>query len=120
MEPEVAKYHFGALALAVADSIASVSASFSPSGPATAVMVFLSMEPGLPISVLASRIRLSHAGTVRLIDRLEHEQLVERRRQSPTGGALHSPHQFREEDNGSLAQGTGAGDLRMCFAPFAQ
>ena len=80
MEPEVAKYHFGALALAVADSIASVSASFSPSGPATAVMVFLSMEPGLPISVLASRIRLSHAGTVRLIDRLEHEQLVERRR----------------------------------------
>jgi len=80
MEPEVAKYHFGALALAVADSIASVSASFSPSGPATAVMVFLSMEPGLPISVLASRIRLSHAGTVRLIDRLEREQLVERRR----------------------------------------
>lgn len=80
MEPEVAKYHFGALALAVADRIASVSASFSPSGPATAVMVFLSLEPGLPISVLASRIRLSHAGTVRLIDRLEHEQLVERRR----------------------------------------
>lgn len=33
MEPEVAKYHLGALALAVADSIASVSASFSPSGP---------------------------------------------------------------------------------------
>ena len=28
MEPEVAKYHLGALALAVADSIASVSASF--------------------------------------------------------------------------------------------
>ena len=80
MEPEVAKYHFGALALAVADSIASVSASFSPSGPATAVMVFLRIEPGLPISVLASRIRLSHAGTVRVIDRLEHEQLVERRR----------------------------------------
>ena len=80
MEPEVAKYHLGAFALAVADCVASVSASFSPSGPATAVMVFLSMEPGLPISVLASRIRLSHAGTVRLIDRLEHEQLVERRR----------------------------------------
>ena len=67
MEPEVAKYHLGALALAVADSIASVSASFSPSGPGTAVMVLLSMEPGLPISVLATSIGLSHAGTVRLI-----------------------------------------------------
>ena len=54
MEPEVAKYHFGALALAVADSIASVSASLSPSGPGTAVMVLLSMEPGLPITVLAT------------------------------------------------------------------
>ena len=80
MEPEVAKYHLGALALAVADSIASVSASFSPSGPGTAVMVLLSMEPGLPISVLATSIGLSHAGTVRLIDRLETDHLVERRR----------------------------------------
>ena len=80
MEPEVAKYHLGALALAVADSIASVSASFSPSGPGTAVMVLLSMEPGLPISVLATSIGLSHAGTVRLIDRLETGHLVERRR----------------------------------------
>jgi DNA-binding MarR family transcriptional regulator len=44
-------------------------------------MVLLSMEPGLPISVLATSIGLSHAGTVRLIDRLEREQLVERRRQ---------------------------------------
>ena len=43
----------------------------------TTVMVLINMEPGLAISVLASRIRLSHAGTVRLIDRLEHEQLVE-------------------------------------------
>lgn len=80
MEPEVAKYHFGALALAVAESIASVSASLSPSGSATAMMIFLSMEPGLPISVLATRIRLSHAGTVRLIDRLVQDDLVERRR----------------------------------------
>lgn len=80
MEPEVAKYHFGALALAVAESIASVSASLSPSGSATAMMIFLSLEPGLPISVLATRIRLSHAGTVRLIDRLVQDDLVERRR----------------------------------------
>ena len=118
--PEVAKYHLGALALAVADSIASVSAS-PPSGPGTAVMVLLSMEPRLPISVLATSIGLSHAGTVRLIDRLEREQLVERRRQITDRRArfIH-PHQFGEEDNGRLAQGTGAGDLRTYFAPVAQ
>ena len=80
MEPAAAKYHFGALALAVADNIASASASLSPSGPAAALMIFLSVEPGVPISVLASRLRLSHAGTVRLIDRLETDHLVERRR----------------------------------------
>lgn len=80
MEPETAKHHFGALALAVADSIASASASLSPSGSAAALMVLLSFEPGLPIRVLASRIQLSHAGTVRLIDRLETDHLVERRR----------------------------------------
>ena len=33
MEPEVAKYHLGALALAIADSIASVSASFFTKRP---------------------------------------------------------------------------------------
>ena len=82
MEPEDAKQYFGALALAVADSIASASASLSLSGPGTALMVLLSFEPGLPISALASRIRLSHAGTVRLIDRLESDHLVERRRQT--------------------------------------
>ena len=38
------------------------------------------LVPGLPISVLATRIRLSHAGTVRLIDRLVQDDLVERRR----------------------------------------
>ena len=80
MEPAAAKYHFGALALAVADNIASASASLSPSGPAAALMILLSVEPGVPIGVLASRLRLSHAGTVRLIDRLETGHLVERRR----------------------------------------
>lgn len=43
-------------------------------------MVFLLLDPGLAIGELAERIRLSHAGTVRLIDRLELERLVERRR----------------------------------------
>lgn len=80
MNPAVARSHFGALALAVADEIANASASHSPSGPAAAAMVFLFLDPGLSIGGLAERIKLSHAGTVRLIDRLELERLVERRR----------------------------------------
>ena len=80
MEPAAARTHFGALALAVADEIANAAASSSPSGPTAAAMVFICLEPGLSIGELAERIRLSHAGTVRLIDRLELERLVERRR----------------------------------------
>lgn len=62
MMPELSDHHFGALPSAVANSIASVSASVSPRSPAI-VMLFFGMKPGLPISELASRIRLSHAGT---------------------------------------------------------
>jgi hypothetical protein len=68
MKPELAEHHFGALPSAVANSIASVSASVSPRSPAT-VMLFFGMKPGLPICELASRIRLSHAGT-------RHERLT--------------------------------------------
>lgn len=66
--------------MAVADEIANASATHSQSGPAAAATVFLFLDPGLSIGVLAERIKLSHAGTVRLIDRLELEGLVERRR----------------------------------------
>ena len=44
-------------------------------------MLCLRYEPGLSIGDLASRIGRSHAGTVRLIDRLEKRHLVERRRE---------------------------------------
>ncbi|MDF7535166.1 MarR family transcriptional regulator, partial [Escherichia coli] len=44
-------------------------------------MISLSPPTICNSAVLATSIGLSHAGTVRLIDRLEREQLVERRRQ---------------------------------------
>lgn len=44
-------------------------------------MLCLRYEPGLSIVDLASRIGRSHAGTVRLIDRLEKRHLVQRRRE---------------------------------------
>ena len=81
MEIEAAKSCFGALALAVASSIADASAAHSPNGPGAEAMLRLRYEPGLSIGDLASRIGRSHAGTVRLVDRLEKRHLVERRRE---------------------------------------
>lgn len=81
MEIEAAKSCFGALALAVAGSFADASAAHSRNGPGTEAMLCLRYEPGLSIVDLASRIGRSHAGTVRLIDRLEKRALVERRRE---------------------------------------
>jgi hypothetical protein len=98
MEPEVAKYHLGALALAVADSIASVSASFSPSGPGTAVMV-LAAEPRCRSRLLVPAIAISQRS----------EANTDRR-------DVHSPHQFGEEDNGRLAHQV----ISELFAPVAR
>lgn len=79
METENAKSYFGALALAVAGTVADAWSAHSSHGPCAGAMLCLSYEAGISIGVLAARIGLSHAGAVRLIDRLEKELLVERR-----------------------------------------
>ena len=60
----------GALAQAISDSLASDTAS--------AALVHLSKYPDEPIDALRRPLGLSHAGCVRLVDRLEAERLVER------------------------------------------
>jgi len=71
---------FGAPTLTLADEIACAATSLGlePS-QAAAAMVFLDHEPGESISTLAYQVGLSHAGTARLIDRLELERLAKRR-----------------------------------------
>jgi MarR family transcriptional regulator, negative regulator of the multidrug operon emrRAB len=70
----------GALALSIVDalnSIVEVNAGYG--GEAPAALVTLGADPGLSINALRQILNLSHPGTVRLIDRLESQGLVERR-----------------------------------------
>ena len=70
----------GALALTIADDLnAVVKANAGYGGEAPAALVTLGAEPGISINLLRQILNLSHPGTVRLIDRLEAEGLVERR-----------------------------------------
>lgn len=70
----------GALALSLVDGLSAATASASGfGGEAAAALVTLGVEPGLSIKRLGEILRLSHPGTVRLVDRLEGQGWVERR-----------------------------------------
>lgn len=70
----------GALALSVVDGFnAVVQASAGSGGETPAALVTLGAEPGLSMNTLCQILHLSHPGTVRLIDRLAAQGLVERR-----------------------------------------
>ena len=91
----------GALALSIEDVLkASVAVSAGYGGETPAALVTLGAEPGLSINQLRQILGLSHPGTVRLIDRLESEGLVER--QAGTDGRTralfltHAGHKRRQ------------------------
>jgi DNA-binding MarR family transcriptional regulator len=70
----------GAMTLALSDSLHSGTQEKAPEqGPAAAAITLLHHEPGLTIEQLRRALRLSHPGTVRLVDRLTKEGRVERR-----------------------------------------
>jgi DNA-binding MarR family transcriptional regulator len=94
---------FGAFALMVGDNIVSAASSFAPeAGPAAAALALLDHEPGLSIRTLAAGVGLSHAGTVRLVDRLVSEGLVERRDHA-TDGRTKSLHLTAAGEKASAA-----------------
>ncbi|HSE69004.1 MAG TPA: MarR family transcriptional regulator [Gemmatimonadales bacterium] len=69
----------GALAVALGDEISTATegiAGHAAAGPAAIVTV--GGEPGQTIESLRRALDLSHSGTVRLLDRLEAEGIVER------------------------------------------
>ena len=69
----------GAFALFVSDSMAQVTASRAPeSGVAASAIALIGHEPGISIRVLATGTGLSHAGAVRLVDRLVADGIAER------------------------------------------
>lgn len=62
----------GALAVSVRDRLDNATADVAPHGGQLAeALVLLEMRPGTSIKRLAERLRLSHPGAVRLVDRLE-------------------------------------------------
>ncbi len=71
----------GALSLAVTDRIRSgMKGTLDRAGETAAAIVILGYAPGLSVEPLRQVLDLSHPGTVRLIDRLEEDGLVERRK----------------------------------------
>ena len=71
----------GALALAITDRIEThMREEIHRSGEAAAAIIFLGCIPGLSVEILRQVLQLSHPGTVRLIDRLEDDGSVERRK----------------------------------------
>lgn len=71
---------FGAFALMVSDDIVRATTAQAPeAGPAASALALMAHRPGLSIRTLAAGVGLSHAGTVRLVDRLTLEGMVERR-----------------------------------------
>ncbi len=77
---------FGAFALMISDDIVRASSSRAPeAGPAASALALLAHKPGMSIRMLAVGVGLSHAGTVRLVDRLAAEDLIERREHSTDG-----------------------------------
>ncbi|UDY35636.1 MarR family winged helix-turn-helix transcriptional regulator [Dermatobacter hominis] len=70
----------GALAVAVCDELEAASlAAADLTATQTAALNVLAHHPGCTIRELSQVLELSHPGTVRLVDRLQDEGLVERR-----------------------------------------
>ncbi|WP_235915738.1 MarR family winged helix-turn-helix transcriptional regulator [Brucella anthropi] len=64
----------------ISDDIVRASSSRAPeAGPAASALALIAHMPGLSIRMLSIGVGLSHAATVRLVDRLAAEGLVERR-----------------------------------------
>lgn len=77
---------FGAFALMVADDIVRAASAEAPdAGPAASALALLGHDPGMSVRTLAKGVGLSHAGAVRLVDRLVAEGFVERRQHMTDG-----------------------------------
>jgi MarR family transcriptional regulator, negative regulator of the multidrug operon emrRAB len=70
----------GALALGVSDRIRAAAAESMPLGGETiAALIVIGHAPAMSIDQLSQILRLTHAGTVRLVDRLVERNLIEKR-----------------------------------------
>lgn len=70
----------GAFANSIADAVLQAAEhEVKVSGPSAAAIALIKLEPGISIETLRNGLRLTHGGTVRLINRLENGALVRRK-----------------------------------------
>ena len=78
----------GALALAISDDLLRAAQSRAPETAPAAAIALISHVPGMTIEQLRRALRLSHPGTVRLVDRLERDGFVARGQSERDGRAV--------------------------------
>ena len=75
---------FGALSQAVSDRVRrAIAEAFNAGGQTAAALIAIGHEPGMSIGQIRQILRLSHAGAVRVVERLGDQGLVEKS-QSPS------------------------------------
>ncbi|MDC7812161.1 MarR family winged helix-turn-helix transcriptional regulator [Sphingomonas koreensis] len=68
---------FGALSQAVSDRVRiAIAEAFTAGGETAAALIAIGHEPGMSIDQISRILRLSHAGTVRVVERLDDQGLV--------------------------------------------
>ena len=75
---------FGALSLAVSDRVRmAIAEAFNAGGQTAAALIAIGHEPGMSIGQIRQILRLSHAGAVRVVERLGDQGLIAKT-QSPS------------------------------------
>ena len=78
----------GALVLTLSDVLLKVTQVEAPANISAAGLTLIGHIPGISIRALSLGLGLSHAGTVRLVDRMSADGLVERARSETDGRAV--------------------------------
>ena len=88
MDCNKAENIIGAMVLTLSDLMLKATQIEAPANISAAGITLIGHVPGISIQELSQGLELSHPGTVRLVDRLEADDLVERRRSNTDGRAV--------------------------------
>ena len=78
----------GALSLALSDDLLHSTQACTPSSAPSAAIALVGHMPGMSINHMRGALGLSHPGTVRLVDRLVQDDLIQRSRSELDGRAV--------------------------------
>ena len=81
---------FAALSQAVSDRVRmAIAEAFNAGGETAAALIAIGHEPGMSIGQIRQILRLSHAGAVRVVERLGDQGLVEKSQSSSDRRVVH-------------------------------